>query len=353
MSSPSPALLPRPSSAFTLLELIAVLAVLTLMLWLSADGALARGKRIKRQAEAAELTLLADTWIQAALRIRTLPAATNWVDWLAAGSSLPPLRIARNGSGYMRQLVFDPVARFGRPLEAAPFVQSATGSLEPARPRLLLVSSLSDDLPDLSTLSFDAMWTNAPEERPTGWPATWVGEPGDLLIERLDLRARFHRMVLHNLDGDAAAGYAVTRVAASLPGGGAMEGWFLSGSVVELKLPDGSVQAAEVLSEDVSYVFERRRWRRQITDGPARTGGLGALADQFLSAPWPPATPLSPADQAAIVDESVSYLRAYATWSAEGFPVTGGTGPGANPWHRSVTESQARLRDFTQHLISP
>ena len=340
-------------SGFTLLEMMAVLVVLAILAGLSSDAFLVRRKRANRQTEAAELSTLSEAWLQAALRTRSLPSDTNWVDWLAVGCALPVQRIARNASGGRRQLVYDPEARFGRPPAPCPFVQVATGSLEPIRPRLVLVSSLGDDLPDLRTLSFDSLWTNAPGAFPSGWPTSWAGESGDLLLERLDLRGRFQRLVLHNLDSGTNAPYAVSSESASIPVGGRMEGWFLVGSMVELRSADGSAQASEVIQEADSYVFERRRWSRRVTDGPTRSGGMGDLADQFLASPLPSGAGRSATDRAVVVDAIAQYFSAYANWGAQGFPSAGSAGAGGSPLLRSVVEAQARLRDFSRQLIQP
>lgn len=343
----------RSFHGFTLIELMAVLTVLTLLLWLSADGALERRKRTHRQAEQAELARLSEAWILTLLRFRTLPSTTNWVDWLAAGSSLPGSRIARNGSGVLRQLVYDPAARFGSPLDSCPFTQGISGSLKPLGPRLLIVSSLGGELPDLRTLSFDALWAAPPGVRPSGWPSDWTGEPEDLLVERMDLRSRFQRVVLHNVDADADATYAVVRQSASLSPAGRLEGWFLTGTSLELKSVDGSTQVSGLIQQDCSYVFERRRWRRQVFDGPARAGGVGDVADRFLSASFPPGGGRSAAEQAVVVDELVGFLNAYANWGVQGFPVGGGSGTASHPLHRTAVETQARLRDFAHQLIQP
>ena len=340
-------------SAFTLVELIAVLGVLGLLAWIATDGALARVKRSHRQAEAAELNLISGAWIQAALRTRILPSETNWISWLSSASALPPSRIMQSRPGNLRQLVYDPVARYGRPLAVPPFAQTAAGSLEPVQPRWVLVSSLTESLPDLRSVPFEALWAHSSASLPLGWPGTWSGEPADLRVERMDLRGRFHRVVLHNLEASTTAGYGISGQSGAVAPNGRLEGWFLEDSLLELRLADGSVQAVEVVSEDLGHVFERGRWRRQLMDGPAHPGGIGAMVDQFLASPVPAHSVRSTADQAAVVDEWVQFVNAYVNWAVGGFPVSAGTGSSAHPLHRSVVESQARLHDFSEHLLLP
>ncbi|MBL9175762.1 MAG: prepilin-type N-terminal cleavage/methylation domain-containing protein [Verrucomicrobiales bacterium] len=338
---------------FTLLELVAVLTILGLLAWIGAEGALARARRLARQAEATELALISEAWIQTMLRTQSIPTATNWTDWLASGSTLPSRRIARTASGTLRQLRLDPEARFGRPLTAPPFRQSATGSLLPASPRFILLSSVAEELPDLPSVEFDALWTNPSSTLPPGWPSSWPGSPEDLGVERIDLRSRFRRVVLQNLDTDQAAPVSIAGEPMSVPAGQTAEGWYLDGTLLTLKGVDGSNQGVEWIGNDSGFVFERRRWRRTPEEGPARPGGLGALADQFLLAAVPVHSGTAAMDRTSVVDDVTTLLVAYANWGAAGYPVSVPGDPYTNPLHRIVREAHGRLRDEAHHLLLP
>lgn len=341
------------SRGFTLLELVAVLSILGLLAWIGADGALARARRLARQTEAAELTLIADACLQTTLRTQSLPASTNWSDWLAAGSTMPASRISRTSSGTIRQLRIDPEARFGRPLNVPPYRQSAAGSLPPVSPRILLLSSVAEELPDLQYLEFEALWTNAPSAMPAGWPQTWAGSPEDLVMERMDLRSRFRRVVLQNLDADLAAPFSIAAESSTVPAGETVEGWYLDGTLLALKGSDGSNQGVEWIGSDTGFVFERRRWRRTPEEGPVRSGGFGAVTDQFLQAAVPDNPTTASMDRASIVDDLTALLVGYANWGAAGFPSAAPGDSYAHPLHRIVREAQGRLRDEAHHLILP
>lgn len=342
----------RPGG-FTLLELVAVLSILGLLAWIGADGALARARRMARQSEAAELSLIADAYLQTTLRTQSLPASTNWTDWLAAGSTISSRRISRTSSGTVRRMRIDPDARFGRPLNAPPYRQSAAGSLPPVSPRILLLSTVAEELPDLQSLDFEALWTNAPSTLPAGWPETWPGSAEDLVMERLDLHSRFRRVVLQNLDTDLAAPFSIATESSAVPAGDTAEGWYLDGTLLTLKDSDGSNQGVECIGTDMGFVFERRRWRRTPEEGPARSGGFGALADQFLQAAVPGHPSTASMDRISIVDDLTAVLVAYANWGAAGFPSSAPGDSYAHPLHRILQEAYGRLRDEAHHLILP
>ncbi|MCW5557153.1 MAG: hypothetical protein KIT22_04880 [Verrucomicrobiae bacterium] len=336
-------------NAFSLLELVAMLAVLAILIAVSANALFARVRQARRQEEAADLERIAGLWTPALTRSLSLPSTDQWTEWLATNASPPIQRVAFNASGLRRQAIYDPAARLGLPAAPPPFLQTASGSTTPVHLRLILASGLTEDLPDLRSLDFESLWTNAPGQWPAGWPATWAGEPADLVLARVDFGHRFRRVILQNADRLAEAGYAVQSQPATLPPGDVVDGWFIEGSLLELHAAAGTpptVQAAERISEDTSFVFERGRWTRPPSDGPSTQDGLGALADRFLEARTPA---VSDADQRAVVDEWVAYLNAYAQWSHRGFP----TDPPADPSHRAAREAQARLVDAARHLQAP
>ncbi|MBN8249286.1 MAG: hypothetical protein J0L84_17805, partial [Verrucomicrobia bacterium] len=303
--------------AFTLLELVAMLAVLALLIGVTASVLLTRVRDARRKAEQAELGWISSLWPAVLLQSRSLPPAEHWAEWMATNTSQPIQRIALNGSGLRRQVVFDPAMRLGRPAAAPPFVQSATGSLAPVQPRLIVVSGLTETLPDLQTFDFESLWTHAPDRWPEGWPAAWPGEPADLMLARVDLRHQFRHLILQNADPDANATCRIQAQSVLIAPGDAVDGWFLEGSSLELFAGSGSTpvpQTTERIVEDASFVFERGRWTRPPADGPAAANGMGVLVDRFLAAGSPTPTPRAAADHRAVVDEWVHFLNGFAQW---------------------------------------
>jgi len=344
--------------AFSLLELVALLAVLAILIAVTANALFARVRQARRQEEVAELERIAGLWTPSLLRSRSLPAADQWMEWLATNASVPIQRVAINSSGFRRQAIFDPAARLGLPEGPPPFTQTAAGSALPVRLRLILASGLTDDLPDLGSLPFESLWTHAVDRWPAGWPSAWAGEPADLMLERVDLGQRFRRVILQNVDPLSEAGYAMESQPATIPPGGVVDAWFIEGSLLELHVhvsagAPPTLQAAERILDDTSFFFERGRWTRPPSDGPSAPEGLGLLADRFLAAGTPTATERSAADQRAVVDEWVAYLNAYVQWSHRGFPVAAPADPIPDPSHRAVNEARTRLLDTVRHLHIP
>jgi type II secretory pathway pseudopilin PulG len=345
----------RSAAGFTLLEVTGVLALLTVLCWVTVESVLLRMKQARRQAEASELATLAEGLKQAMLRTRSIPAPDNWAALAASELALPLQRVLRNEVGQSRVLLFDPEFRAGDPPGPPPVTQGPAGSGPPVNPRCVLVSSLAEVLPPLSGPDFNNLWSRARDQFPATWPAGWSGETADLLIERIDLRSQLHRVILNNLGPEPVARYSIdhTNQSAVIPLGGRADAWFFGGSFLELWSENGTVQTIDIVTEDTSYVFENGRWNRHVMTGPTPAIGLGALVEQFLMAPSPPPNPHQfGADPPAIVDELFLYLRAYANWAEHGFRHGVGAPEQEPPFRRALVESQARLHDFTSNLTN-
>lgn len=335
-----------------------MVAVLAILATITAEGLTGRLVDARRLAERASLDEIASAFRGQVARARSLPAPGGWAGFLASPMGLSPWELATNRSGNARVLLYDPAFRFG--MDASPatatadLVQTSLGSTNLASPRVLLVSSTGAALPSLAGVSFDALWTCPDGSVPADWPA-WESSGADLRIARMDLRDLFHRVILQNTDLDLSASYAVHAVTdvGSLGPEASMETQLLDGSILYLRLPDGTVQVADALRGETSYVFERGRWNRRVNMGwDGQTGALGTLSDDFVAAGvapynrpnWDGALPQS------VLDEMHQFLVLYDRWAERGFP--GGTGSGADqPDYRMLRESALRLTTFGFDLI--
>lgn len=345
----------RNQRGFTLLELIGVLSILVLLSCLVAESVLQRVRLASRTAEAATLRTLAEAFKSAASRQRQLPAATNVVTLLSQELALTPSQVSLNPQKLARAILYDPSLGFGAS-GTAPYIQGVRGAREVNNLRVLLVSSLTESLPDLSTSNhFASLWNASPNVLPADWPSTWTGEPGDLLIERLDLRPLFCRLHLNNLDQVLIGRYAIdaTNTSATLAANATTNGWYWSGSQILLISSDGSLQVTEVLLEDSSYVYEDGRWGRYLVTGKTKpAGAFGALVDQFLSALPPPPNPNQfGANQQAIVDEMYYYMWSYAQWASDGFPKGGSSSSQHVPALRFIEDSSVRLKQVSNNIL--
>lgn len=164
------------SRAFTLIELIGVLAIIAIMASVLAPNML---RSLDRAAVRAEYETARQLGSQVELHLRdrgALPAAGTWTADIAAYSDLAAIDIQRNKRLNNRLLVYD--------TSSTPF------------PRALLLSSMRAglNLPNAATVSanFQTIWQTADEAVPStlnwaGWNA--VANSGDyLVIERMNFR---------------------------------------------------------------------------------------------------------------------------------------------------------------------
>jgi len=208
MSPRAPAPARRDARAFTLIELIGVLAIIAIMASIIAPNMLRSLDRAAVRAEDETLARLGEQ-IQLHLRDqRTLPTEANWTTAIATYSDLAAIDIQRNRRLNNRLLVLD---------------TSATPN-----PRALLLSSMRTGLalPSAATVraNFQTVWQTADDQVAStlnwaGWSA--VANSGDyLVVERINFRPIYledlqtYTVTLNNTSG-SGGGSTPTPVTAS------------------------------------------------------------------------------------------------------------------------------------------
>ncbi len=176
-AQPPPA---RATAAFTLIEMIGVLAIMAILAGVLVPNVLRSMDRAAVRAEAETLAALGEQ-TKLYLRInRVAPTAANWPTALGALADLAPVDIATNKRALARSFLVDPAAT-------------------PA-PRVLILSSMRAGmtLPGAANITtaaqFQSLWQTADKAVPTtaswsGWSA-WSAVTGSgeyLLIERVNL----------------------------------------------------------------------------------------------------------------------------------------------------------------------
>lgn len=220
----------RPNSAFTLFELIGVLAIISIILAMVAPMTLQMLKLQRQQADKAALPEIAQALKLAMLREQSFPfadasVASNVSDPLfwstmaarhGAGSA-NEIRYSDNQQSVERRLYFAGsssvsfIAFPGRSFFSVVSTNETNwlpDSNVPSELRLLLLSTINPDVPlpaTLSTAEFDAIWTNwsnAPDAPTTpatfGLASAWAGRAGELNIERIDLRDFLCQVAIEN-----------------------------------------------------------------------------------------------------------------------------------------------------------
>jgi prepilin-type N-terminal cleavage/methylation domain-containing protein len=341
---------------FTLIETVAVLAILAVLAAVVAENILTRMRMAARTAEANSLATMAQTLQQFAVRSKVLPAATNVPATLGAELAVALERVQRTAGGNPRWVWADPACQVGATPTTLPYVQTAAGSAQPNRVRMVLVSSVGAPLPARTTgptaAEFESMWTSAAGGVPACLEGAWQGAAEDLKIQRVDLGALFCRVVLENVDFLRTAPYSVetTNTLTTIASGSRRDFWLLRGTVLNFHYSDSSLQAREYLAEDVSYTFENGRWGRYLRYGPNRANGwFGEMVDRFLAAPPPPGGTRRYSTQQWVIDAMYTFLYNFGQWSLDYFY-------GGPPWPHipGYEQSQAGstgLSDYSGDLL--
>src|SRR5688572_30333194 len=120
----------RPGLAFTLIEMIGVLAVVSLVAGLLTTASLRHLDRIASDQESALLQTLGDALQKSILRTRTVPSYTNWAAVVAAQAGLHIESVTRNFRNRARVLLMDSGGWLSTNL---PYTQNSAGDRKSTR----------------------------------------------------------------------------------------------------------------------------------------------------------------------------------------------------------------------------
>ena len=123
-------------SAFTLVEFLAVLAIITILALIVLENVLEKVKRAQQEAEVQNLRNIATALTQSVVRVQAVPCDTNWVPQIATELGLAEHRIGQNRLGNNRALYVDSSFRIGTNIAGTykgaptglPFTQNVLGS---------------------------------------------------------------------------------------------------------------------------------------------------------------------------------------------------------------------------------
>lgn len=194
--------------AFTLVELIGVMAVIAILAAVAVPMTLRTLDRAAIRAEAATLNRFGDYTKQHLQRTGSLPTSASWrTDFTQPGNNytdLSPTALQYNSRDMARAYYIDPVGAGVQPT------------------RVLFLSSMRNGLTLPATVNaatFSEIWNTRDGERPATW-TSWPAHFGEfLVIGRVNLSAELQSYAfrLQN-SGSAPASYAIVRPgAATLP----------------------------------------------------------------------------------------------------------------------------------------
>lgn len=356
---------PRAACAFTVVELVGVLAVVAIIAAFMAENIIEKMRLAAIDAERTSLASLTKTLEKYVVRTKSIPALSNLPAALAADLAVAQDRATHTAQGNPRWFWVDPDHRVGtNATSTLPFTQTGAGSVQPQKLRMVVISSVGTPLPT-PAVSPDAnqflqAWNAVAGAVPAFLSSSWNGRPDDLNIQRLELGTLFCRVVLENLDANYDAWYSVDTTntlssiakltAPATSGRAPTIFWLVRGTVLNFHYPDQSLQAREYIMEDVGYTFENGRWGRYLRYGPNRSNGwFGEMVDQFLAAPPPPGATRRYSTQQWVIDAMYQFLYCFGQWSLDNFY-------GGPPWPHIPGYEQANagatgLADYSSDLL--
>lgn len=265
---------PKGSPSFTLIEALGSLAIITLLSMAVTVSVFETVERSIRIAERDSLETLASGFREYIKRFHIIPGTNDWASALTDTVAAPALQIMVNDRGNTRRLLVDPNF-WGAGNDSLPYQQSPTGSVAPSNPRLIILSSVGDPLPQ-GSIPFQPVWDWAEDgATPTGQPwDSWSESGTQLMCKRFYVGDLFHQITLQDVDGSGGGAYrvndqgsGVNNAPVSLPGG-LVDTHFLSGTVVTLTV-DSQIFASHVIQESQSFFFDRGAWRSIAIDRQA------------------------------------------------------------------------------------
>ena len=175
--------------AFSLIELVGVLAIIAILASLSVPVVLRRLDQAARAKEAADLSSISNAIVLQILSTKTIPNAAGLPQAAASWARFPVSRISTNNRGFARAFLIDTNGWFGTAAGALPYVQTTTGAANaPTNARMMVIGTIGTALPvasgKLSSTAFNAIWNTPAGTKPSTWTA-WRGKGEDLLIQRL------------------------------------------------------------------------------------------------------------------------------------------------------------------------
>ncbi len=353
----------RAQTAFSMIELVGVLAVMAILAAALVPALIRTMDRQAREQEGKALTQIREGLRRQILRSRQIPGGSVFAPAVATELGWTSTGVLTNARGLRRVYLLNPAITNALPI---PYTQSVWGVTLPLPDTLkaVLLSSVGAELPTnlvnglaTTAAAFTNVWNTAPGAVPAGW--TWNGEGDDLRIERLDLGSVFVPLLL-NYDtwtvhltnrGRFTIDQSTTNaLPSSLMVYGAA---YIRGTMLGLHGHNGTtgtLQTSEVLSEPVTFVYVLNTWRSQLFprlgSRPVEGLDLQAAHDLFLAAPWNVNAKGSPAvTQANVVNDLINYMRGYTNWAYGGFTSSG---------QKTVSSAQNTLDiDSTYLLFKP
>jgi len=181
-------------SGFSLLELIAVMAITAILAGALAPNVFDAISRARADAEIENLSSIAYSIELSVLQNKSIPTSvtSSWVSAAENSSDFNAQDIEFNSLNFRRRLIFDP-RFFSTSDNVFPGLNQNQGLASlPNSPRALLVSDMTTNVANIpnTAAEFNAVWDQT--------AGADLFESGDLKIQRINFSNKFHRIILSN-----------------------------------------------------------------------------------------------------------------------------------------------------------
>lgn len=189
------------TQGFSLLEMIAVLAISSILAGSLAPSLIRTLENSHSESEADSLTTMAALLTEYVMSNKRIPSSnpSDWGSALAGIASVSPVNLTHNQRNHARALFFDPLFLSNTESNFSGFTQNLGLLNKPPSPRILIISNLASNTPTshLTSLQFNAIWNQTND-------AIFV-ESKKVKIERVNLASYFHQVLLTNQNSNSAA----------------------------------------------------------------------------------------------------------------------------------------------------
>ena len=321
--------------------MIGVLAVLAILASVLLPALIREADKLAANTESANLQAYTDALQQSIERYRYIPGTRDWATNIASQLGASAMLVSTNARHQARIFLVDPAFQIGTNGGGLPYAQTnfSFGSqltsngviVPPISPRVMIVSSLGASLANLATAvangtlttnDFNALWNTADGTIPSGgvW-AGWNGQPGDVMVARVNLSSLFVNLVLDTYESAQNGYYGVDGAPLAFVSTNSIGGYFIQDTVLGLynNASSNSLDSQQVLIRDGSFVYDNNVWRNSIIGGLLPDGAnLAQVVAQFLAAPpnLNAANTNGNAQQQLVVSTMMNYMSNYDAWAA-------------------------------------
>lgn len=272
---------------FTLIEMVGVLALMTLCAGIVAPNFARRLSRTKGAAEATRLEAIREALLHHAEVHQEIPGAASWAASVAMMTGLTETDVRQvlpqdpsTARIFLVHPSFTPAAGGGSAAGNAVWRQGVDGTPGVSNARLMIISvhrpGLTLPLPNgyaRSVAEFENVWNWTPNPAtgapPPGWSAEWMGNGEYLHVCRLNFAPLFHCVTFSNTSQTPGVGYVQIGGAAAVPiaEGSTSDRLYLGGTNIRLMgLASGgssapALQLSHTLRAAVNFVYADNRWQ--------------------------------------------------------------------------------------------